>query len=565
MALWRSGARNAPRHTGREYGRGFQFGYPDRDTLRFGPWDSVWPLGDRDLPQNVLHSLKDGILVDGVILPVWNRSVSTNLNQFIVAASEMSIVGDRYSVILFRDAGSANALKAKYDNGVVSGIDISAITVGPERISMAPWQRYVYFVSPTIGSVQRYSPVDNAFATIAASPLNGIFAFILNNNLVIIRANGDIYEAVWSVDSLPEDFAGAGSGAAVLTGIGEPRGFGIINDRAIIIGSAGAKVMVPTGGLPAFAFQDVSAIEGTPFEHAVTSSEDKVFYFGYDYQLRAYTEGGVRVIGDGEGRLQGTPRIYYSRRLGRLVVSLVGQDVTLFLDVETGKWVSDLDVSWDFITDSPVVDATGLVLGLANSGNNHDETVLNLQPAGLYTLPRISFGLVTLPQEFVLEHIDIQRTNKNSPQPLVMTLERVTGRDFEQNDLYDGVEYASIAEIGEKIRYHINRPAASFKAEFYVGSASGVLVFGPYLLASMDANGNIPVDPTNPATGVRGDIDLDGNMDVDAASTEFFSPTAAFDVNGNLDLELAEQSAWLRNTGIVGMSVRIKKQSLEAV
>ena len=564
MAMWRSGARTASRHFGRQYDRGYQFRYPTRLELILGPWDSVWPFHDRDIPKNVLSSLMDGVLKDGVIFPLWAReesSVVDPLSVWTVAGSEeVSIGSTRYGITVSRAPSSD--VKIDFNNELgVSGTDTFTYHLPPGgTVDMAAWQQVVYMVQPGWAEVKKYSPIAHTLTAVAGSPLDGKYIFILNNNLVVIRKNGAIYEAVWSVDSLPEDFTGAGSGAAVFPNIGEIRGVGVLTDRALIIGSAGAIVMVPTGGLPAFAFQEVTAIPGTPYDNAVTQSHDTIFYYGYDRKLYGYSDGGIRQLGVGEAVIVDDPRMFYSKRLGLLVVTLPTASKTLFLDVNTGKWVADLDRAWHYFSDQPAAHKAGRVFGFFNTSSGYDLSTMDLDPLNP-TLPRVVIGNLDLQEEWTITHVDIHRTNVDSPVPLKLDLELRTQFDALILKRFGPGFSTDVREIGHHLRYYVGLPALSINLTI---SAEEAAVFnaGPFMMSQLSAGGNPTVDPSNPPSGQRGDLELTGNLEVSPSASEYFATQIS---NGNLLLQTLVQVAWPLNTGIDRVEISLKKQGLEEV
>lgn len=560
---WRSGAREAARHVGQVYDRGYQFKYPDRALLTFGPWEAVWPFSDRGLPSNILNSLQDGIIVDGIIMPVWQRVESTLAGRTPLGARQHAVGQDLYSFIFYR---SALQLNLQYNNGAgSSGTSTYAIDPGLGIIDSTSWQQSVYFVSPTLGNVRKYDVAGGTFTSILNSPQNGKFVFMLQNNLVVIREAGSIYEAVWAPDSAPESWTATGSGSNPLYNIGEVKGVGVFSDRAVIIGSAGAKVMVPIGGgeVSAFAFRDVKAIHGTPFDYGVAFSEDALFYLGYDRQMRMYRGESVQEVGPGEGVIRGVPKLFYSERLGSLIMSVPELNKTLFLNPDTGQWVSNLNTYWDFVTDSPLEGKIGYVFGIQEVGADYIQSTLNLEP-DTYTLPRAKFGKVDLNgEEWVIDHVDIQRTSPDSPMPLAMTITRHTLFDYMEEDKYSKTGRTEVLEKGHRVRYFVNRPAAIIDLLMEVDESGSSFDSGPFLIDNMTASGNIPINPNNTPAGWLGNLRVaDGNMDVLESSSEYIG-VAPLNAIGNMELVALSQLEWLPDTGIEQVQVAIKKQTIQ--
>lgn len=553
MARIRSGARQASRHSGRQYDVGFQFRNPQHAKLQFGPWEGVWPLGDRRLPRSILKSLVDGILRDGIILPVWGRSESTQANATVLGAEELPVASDVYSMIFFRNLANSNRLSVRYDNGAGdSGTDNSTVVFTASRVAVAPWGAYIYITQPGLASgALRYDVVANTFTAVGTIP-DGKFMFILDNNLVVIYEDSGVWYESHSVDSLPEDFSGAGSGTNPLYGIGKVMGVGLLEDRAVIVGSRGAKVMVPTGSAnPSFRLIDVMGIKGTPFEYAVASDKTKVYYIDYNRQLVSFSGGAeAREEGVGEGAINAAAHVFYSRRLESIVVSIPSLEQTLFLDPMQGKWVGNLPVGWSFLTDGPTNDVFGRVLGFSNGIGSYDQTELDLDPT-TFDYPAFSLGKVDLGEEWLIETVSVIRTDTQSPPPPSMTITRTMWDNIEEETVFgDDAERTAVIK-GHTIEYQVVAPALTAILEF-----EGQISSGPFLVDEINGAGNVPVDLTNPPSGLRGDTDASGNMDVDETSTGFVSD-GELTASGNMGMETSSD-LWERDKGIEGIIVMLQ-------
>jgi hypothetical protein len=562
MARIRNNLRTSSRWggSGAEYDTGYQYNLPERKPLVFGPFKRIWPLGERNVPLDTLQSLKDGLIKDDVVYPIWFRSVTTVPNRTILAAEEFGLIPDLTKVEFFRAHDAGDVIKAAYDNGTISGVDASTIVSNGAPISTASWQKFVYFGNEAIAEIRRYSPVDHAFTTVAGSP-NPRFLFFLDNNLISVHKSGNSWLVQWSVDGLPEDWTGVGSGFAPVPGaVGEIKGYGNLHDSVVLIGTRGAVEIIPTGSAsPSFRIENVDVIRGTRYE-AVVAVADLVYYIDYERKLVVYDGNRVTTVGGGvpffgSTIADGEPMFSYSARLGLLFVSIPGNDQTYLLNITTQEWVSLLDGYFNFVSDSPLLNNdAGRVLCYKNAATSYDATVLELDPAN-YTQPQLETGRIDLGSTVLIDYVDVIRTTITSPVPIVRVLRQLDDGTIEIS-LFKGND---LEEMGTTVRYYVSSYANAIEIQF-----GYPVLEGPFLLSEFTLGGNFIINAENPSGYNRADSNLAENFSInDAALT--WSATG-YNAAGNMILEAANllvDDVWLADTGVEYIEVMIQKERNE--
>jgi hypothetical protein len=507
MAIWRSGARIASRHTGREYDRGFQFRYPKRVDLTFGPWASVSPFGDRDIPPDNLKSLQNGQIVSGSILPLWYRGATVTTATRIARAAKMIAISAannaQCGVILYTDVATGNGTLTVESCFDVSRFDSFGTPMPTGNWDFTAWGNYIYIVNDQYTSVLRFDLITRTFSVITSMTGNGKKIFVLDNNVVIVKhVAGSTCVASWSVDGLPEDFSSVGSGSATLLNIGTLRGVAVLSDRAFIVGSNGCVTMIPTGGLPAFAFRDLGDIIGTPFDNTIEAAGNAVVYFGHDRRIYRVTGTSIDLLNHGLGDLvYGNICTCYLRNLNVLAIGIPAEARFLLLDVATGRWIGEilmyldnvystvpLLTDWvgpnvqDLRSSSPAVyHRPSIVRMLENRLDtvDHFNTPFTIRPipppagstyptAPILVLPTMDFG-----EEFTVEYVDIHRIDAVQPFKPAITAILTTKEDLDQTVSYDVAQAASIQERGRWCRYPIMRTAMGMKLTVTAQNASG--------------------------------------------------------------------------------------------
>jgi hypothetical protein len=545
MSRIRSSPRIKGMGGGALYGRGYQFRIPTRNPLVLGPWDRVWPQGDRAVGQNVLQDLQDGVLVDGAVYPIWSRTSQTISNETVLGSDEYTVAGVRYGLVFLEN--NSGKFVVDYVTASASGSHVSTISsLNQEPVGVVPWQQYVYFSQQSQSDLFRYDPVAGTFTTIAAGP-GARFLFELNDHVVALNESSDLWQVQWSVNGDPEDWSGSGSGSHTLSSLGVVKGFGRLGESVIIIGEHGALQMSPTRTLPPFTFSEVPAIAGCPYDNAVASSNDAVYYVGYDRSMIRY-DGRSSVVGEGESGAKTAPVLYYSARLGLLVYSIPSENRTLFLDPHTGQWVSTLPVGWNFVGDRPTSTPLGAVRGFKNSSPDYVETQMDLEPS-VFDVPLIGFGRYTFSDEVLIDYIDVNRTEDDSPKAMQMSLTLQYFDGSERTVSFDDTN-RPIDEKGQVLRYFVNEMAMGFQIQL-----SSQVVAGPFGLNDMNSAGNVPVDATNPVSYMAGDQNVNGNMSIAASATGYVG--SSINASGNLVL-VAAPDTWTRDVGIDKVTVMLR-------
>lgn len=560
MARLRSSAMLAPKHTGEQYTRGYQYRppVPWRETL--GPWTSVWPLGNHNIPKDALHTLHDGILLDGAIRPIWSVATATVNDRQVVGDYEFQILSTRYRFTWYIDHADADKLKITRDDGTSTSTVDTGLTPGPTiHVVAAPWQNVVYWSYQASGSILKLVVATMVHSSVAASPANVEFMLVLDNNLTVIRQSGNTFIFQWSVDSTPEDFAGAGSGNFPLdTQHGRPQALLPFRADGMILHSFGGTAVIPTGtASPAFRKEDRSDLSGALWTHVAASSGARLYYVSPDRLLRVY-DGGERFAGTGQDRtlrsvdgaegrggigaaaLQQQVVLFYSQRMNMLFMSDVVNQHTDILDDDVNNWVANKDAGWHWITDSPSATIEGKIVGVRNDsvGEDYFTHTFELNPA-IFAVPRIKTGRYYIGREVWFTQVDVIRLDEGTPAQLAMTLKVNRGDNQESDILFAGA--LKIHEQGTFFSYYPNTPAKIYQIELSINQVEAS-TDGPFL--ALNGSGNAPIALDN--SGDRADLNAAGNGVITGGATQLFANSLT--LGGNLLLDRV--SLWTRDSGI---------------
>lgn len=560
MARLRSNARQAPRFQNQgqgQYESGYQFRTPTRAVPKLGPWDRVHPKGRRDLPQNVLNKLQDGLLIDGMIVPSWLRTVGGSQSHKVLGAFEFRLLAGTYHAIFYSDASAANELKFELTSLTTSINVATGVVLNDEGVTATGWQNRIYFSHKNLTAIYSYDVLTNVVSAIA-STFGAEFLFMLDNNLVGIYKNGIPYQVSWSVDSNPSDWTGYGSGAKIIPGaIGEVMGFGhMLQGRTasvLIAGSAYGIVMSPTGFLPAFRFDTAPGFNGLLYKNAIDSVNDTIYYINIERRLTAYTPGEMRKAGEGEDAFDNETLVYYSRRLDSIVVSCPDRG-TYMLNYETNQWVSKLEEVWDYVTDSPSGTAVGMLVGLVNDGvNTHTRTTLDAG-AATYTLPEFKTGMTRFQQPVMVNYVDIQHTDLITYAPLA-EINCLLGDGSILTIDFDETRRSQIQIQGPVARYWIDQILYGIEITTRTplpedGWYSGVL----------NAAGNYVDDGQIDIGHQRGDMNISGNIVPSAGSLGYIY--GGFNTSGNMTM-VENLNQWPRTAAIDYVNFGVRNLSSE--
>jgi hypothetical protein len=554
VARLRSSARTSSRHGGNGalYGTGYQYKTADEEPIELGPWDQVWPKGDRGVPKSALQKLINAKLDDGVISPLWSEAIAESTSRTCCGAFTFRLANTKYSFLFWLDHSAGNVLKVDIYNGSATTTINTALTPGAVRICAAPWQDKLYFSYATATSLHKLDITGGTYAAVAAGPACE-FLLVVDNNLVAIYQSGSTYVVKWSVDSSPEDWAGSGSGNNVVShAYGRVQAFLPYNSDAMIICGAMAVQMSSTGvATPsAFRFSDRPEISGMAWTHAAASTGDRLFYYTQDRRLHVY-DGNERPIGHANPQFTTAPELFYSDHLGWLAVTNTTLGESFFLNIHTFEWCGTKEYGWTYMHDVPASHALGQFRGIKNgASSNYTAYLYDLSPS-TYTSPKFSTGRLRFGKEYWIQYIDVIRIGEAAPLPPTLTLRKEYG-----NGVIDEMEFSAQAatglnERGTVIRYHISTPLERVELDF-----SADALYGPYLTGSTDADGNYPVDVTNPTTGLRSNTNADGNHAISGSATSWLGNS--IDANGNLVLE-AEAAVWTANSGIERIVIYVRE------
>jgi hypothetical protein len=405
VARVRSGARYAPRFN-EQYGEGFQFRPPQLFGFSFGPWDSIMPKGERDLPRTSLKTMNDGLLDDGMLKAAWSKEVLPFSNRKLLGAYEFELSQLAYHTIFWIDIVTGflhvgfTAVSVSYDY-------VTTLTPLGTPIVAVPWQNELYFTSTELGGVYKID-INTGTVTLIPGTVGYEFLLMIDNNLVGIFKNAGLYYQVeWSVDGDPADWTGYGAGSNPLpNAMGAVKGFELLSDSGVILGASSAVRMVPTGFVPAFRFDDLRGYDGTP-HNSTTSDGEYVYYVNYNGKLLRYDMAQSSPVGGGEDAFVSTPKIYFSRRLNRVVVSTSNPLCTLFLDPDNGRWNSTLDDNWTYMADSPRNGGLiGSIILYEVAAESYIITILQRITAG-YLQPEFTTGTIRFPTPVHIFWLDI--------------------------------------------------------------------------------------------------------------------------------------------------------------
>ena len=544
MARLRSNTRDASRHSGRAYDRGYRYSYPDPFQASLGPWTSVWPLGSRNVPPNVLQSLHNGVLRDGAVYAIWKETTSTVVSRTVVGEYEFGLLNKTYRFTFYIDGADSDKLKVTYHDGTTSTTVDTTLTPTSPHVVAAPWQDKLYFSFDGAATVYELDTTNDTSAAVSGSPANVEFLLFINDQLVGIYLSGSSYLIDWSVNADPTDWSGAGSGSNPLPGhLGRPQGFVEYNQDGLILTNFGAIQMSATGrSTPAFGFADRKEIIGALWTYAVVSSGAQVFYISNNRRLYVY-DGTARLAGTGGKLFENVVSMLLSQRTKMVFVSDPTDDETLMLDLDTLEWISNKEVGWNWITDAPGLTAEGFVYGVKNGSTNYEEHSFDLA-SSVPTTPLLRTGAYYIGREIWLNQIDIIRTGPDSPAFPAMNLTVKYGKN-QQETISFSTRITKIENEGEFATYRPNKPAKVFSLE--VGGTIVAAVQGPWLLDDTNSSGNVPINVNNPVAGVRGDLSSGGNALLSDTSIALLGDSV--NAAGNLVLSI-EVNIWTRNKGI---------------
>lgn len=359
MARLRGSPRQASRHSGRQWEKGYQFRPGDEFFIELGPWNNLAAEIDPEGWRSSLADDSSGVMLQrGRITPGFKEgtvsySVSPNIADYLyVGRHRVNVLGTLTTgmMVIFQHGTNSDisilAVGPSGENQLDSNSSTSISTDG-ERVDAASWGSDLYFVHEAIGTIAKLDGSAGTFSKVSGSPTDAEFLFLHDNNMVALKDTGDRWEVHWSVDSDPDDWTGTGSGNNPLsTELGDVKGYGFVGDSVIIVCEFGAIGMSSTGTTsPTFRFFNVPGIPGCSTQYAVTSTKDRVYYLGHDRKVHVYQGGSSRLFGgDDPYWSSGDTVLEYSKLMNRLVVMDSTESVHLG-DPETNNWAATIGLT----------------------------------------------------------------------------------------------------------------------------------------------------------------------------------------------------------------------------
>ena len=537
MARIRSSPRDSAKHSGQQWGSGYQYRPPQRIAPKLGdPWDRILPHGRRDMPPNALAELEDGIIIDGLIFPAWTRKLTQGLSNVILGVYDMNLINDTYHTVFYKDVADANKLKLSVtDSNNATVTKDTLLTAGTNRVVAVAWQNTVIFAGEDLAGIYAYDVLTDTLTTYASTPANVKYLYDLGNNIHAVYRSGSAWMDAWTVDSAPSDWAGVGAGSHVIPGrVGDVMGTGKLGESVIVMGSRGGEIVSSTGTLPAFQFSEAPAFNGTPYEHAMASANGLVYYIDYERNLTAYQLGEMIKLEMGEARFKTeSPVVYYSKNLNLVVVSSDSpEEVTLFLNPNTQQWVSSFADYWSYVADSPVGGVLGQVVGYSNvDASSHERIILDMT-ATTYAQPKYVTGLLYLTQPIHVHYVELVHTGNLTYAPL-LTVRRLLSDGSFAEDVFDESNRSDIQVLGRTARYYIDASCEGIELE----TTGPVETDGFYDVALVNASGNFVVDGT--ATGRQRAVTTpSGNLSPTSTARDYNLGEVTNEGNQGMSLDL---------------------------
>lgn len=394
MAKHKGTARESTRHSGRQFGAGYEFTRPTSFVVTLGPWKRLnYSGGAINHPDEVASADHMFIHPTGVIQPqktsptAWTITGDASFHgcgRFDIGGEmEGCIFGRRTTTdyVSFHHINDAGT-----ETNFVSAV---ALAVGAHRILAVSWGGRLYVVSPGL-TTGVYVYVDNtSFAVIGGSPANPEFVGVLSNNVFVVSRIGGVWTVSWCADSAPTDWTGVGSGTAPIPGtMGIPKGVVYLGETAVICCSEGAYRMIPTGTLPAFRFEPLPGFSGCVTRYDIACDGKTIIFAHTARATMAWRDGVQQPINNRST----TPGIYgtlvndssqnyhYSAVLGWFFVHdhAYSFDFSLAIDPNTLEYIgAGSAVNADLMMFDSAVTATSLgARGVVFNGETGVYTVL---------------------------------------------------------------------------------------------------------------------------------------------------------------------------------------------
>ena len=473
MARYRGSARDASKHTGDQYSRGFQYRDPDVKDIEFSDWKRMSPRGKVDAGTDILHYAEDCIIRDGIIYPLYKTAIQeitltgslTGIGTFSVA-----IGATEYVVLLYRT--STDKLKIYRTDGTTSVNDtFSSIDVTTSDIARGfQWGGYLYFGSPGIATgLLKYDIVNRTITEVSTAHTALYDLFVVNNNAISVEyvSASNYWLVSWSVDSLPEDWTGAGSGSKIY--YNAKYCCAASYDRyAVMMFDRYAERVEATGTAdPTFMFTRIESVLGTLNRNTVARIGEAVVYIGTDQKLMALVGDNVRRIGLDWVELETgySPRVMSIRHANLVMVTFPGSEYSksgILID-ENLNIVGTMYIGWTITSIASITD-----YAYAQSATYQYKIELLSKATSAIDPPTgMQTSFVDIGEDAVIESIDVITLTNASPTSLYVTLQY---KDAVSSTSRTILVTTPSLNFGYGYRYSLNAAARVFNIKISSGT-----------------------------------------------------------------------------------------------
>ena len=428
MARIRTSARDAGKHSGEQYSQGFQYRDPEYIAVELGPWKNLgYGSGSEIMEQkDRISYLSNGIIKDGFIAPILaDVEIISSSYDTIIGMYEVTVGTTAYLLIFCRTA--ANTLKVAYSTtGAISENTYATIAVTTDdHIRGFQWGNYFYFGSPGIATgLVRYTistPAINEPAT-AHGALYDLF--LIDNNAISVEISSNTWLVSWSVDSLPEDWTGAGSGSKSYYDA-KYLCTAPLSRYGIMVFDKYAERIEATGTAdPSFMFSRIEGIAGGYSRDCVIAFANQVVYLDASRKLISFNGDSSQIIDyDTDVSYGANPILFYLHHLELLLLSFpitTAGNPSLLYDVSMNKVGQ--------IATDPVNTVTfnnKLYLNYISGSSKYLATydLVNLDSTvTTITTPIVILGIFDFSEGTILESVDIYHRQIPYPSGLDLSI-----------------------------------------------------------------------------------------------------------------------------------------------
>lgn len=344
-ARYRSSPREARKPRGSLWESGYQYNPQDLFPIELGPWRAYDPEGDREqtlllmsgaqvlhgeiVPRNVTHTALNSSAITRY-MGAGRAYLDTQLGTIFVGTD--ALPNYDFYVRLVTDGGG----QSEFD----TGYNVPATPT--ERITFVSWGGKLYMGNIDIAGVYEVTSAP-AMTLIGSAPSGVKYMGLLDKNVyAIVRPSGTTpWTVYWAVDSLPTDWANAGSGNnPILPTLGAVRGNVNIGEHDLIACQYGGLRMIPTGTLPAFRFETARGFIGCETEYDIASDGHRVYCIARDSRLNVWEDGKQLAVGSRNFFFKpSTTKLIYVQSMNHLVVSDYQNGGSYIFDIDSMEFV----------------------------------------------------------------------------------------------------------------------------------------------------------------------------------------------------------------------------------